>query len=166
MTTAKIKEFNSQQEAEPVAADVEREELMDKSLRERALAQLIEVCGAWSDVKDGGEINEAKCQYASAQEGYLRNLINELADLPNTAPQPPIDLSKAKKLVKASAEEHDGAHYIRIVSWDEYHGEQLLHTDFIPVNSMKQANRLLALIAEQEVKDEGTNPPANPESQP
>jgi hypothetical protein len=66
---------------EPVA-DQPREVLLGKSLRQHAHAVRIETCAAWSDVAVKPiELDEAKCQYARAQEERLRSAIDELADL-------------------------------------------------------------------------------------
>jgi hypothetical protein len=51
----------------------------DEPLDKYAHRMCREACTAWSDVKNNdGTLNEAKCQYAAAQEGYLRGAINEL----------------------------------------------------------------------------------------
>jgi hypothetical protein len=56
--------------------------LMDEPLDKYANRMLIEACTAWSDVKNNdGTLNEAKCDYARAQEGYARGAIKELAAL-------------------------------------------------------------------------------------
>jgi hypothetical protein len=69
-------------------ADLRRDVLLDRSLRERAHELRREACGAWSDVviQPHGGLDEAKCQYAAAVEEMLRNVIDELADLSGPAP--------------------------------------------------------------------------------
>lgn len=64
-------------------ADVPREVLLGKTLRQRAHELRIEACGAWSDVVQQPipGLDPAKCDYAKAIEERLRAIIDELADL-------------------------------------------------------------------------------------
>jgi len=64
-------------------ADVPRDVLLGKTLRQRAHELRIEACGAWSDVVQlplSGP-DAAKCDYAKSVEDRLRAVIDELADL-------------------------------------------------------------------------------------
>lgn len=65
------------------AADVPREVLLGKTLRQRAHQLRIEACSAWSDVaeKPITGLDAAKSDYARAIEERLRAIIDELADL-------------------------------------------------------------------------------------
>lgn len=69
-------------------ADVQRAELLGRSLRQRAHELRREACAAWSAVIGTGDIDQVKCDYAAAIEARLKAIIDELADL--TAPQPAI----------------------------------------------------------------------------
>lgn len=64
-------------------ADVPREVLLGKTLRQRAHQLRIEACSAWSNVVQHPipGLDEAKCDYARAIEERLRAVIDELADL-------------------------------------------------------------------------------------
>lgn len=68
-------------------ADVPREVLLGKTLRQRAHQLRIEACSAWSDVGDKpfSGLDVAKCDYARAIEERLRSVIDELADLSSSA---------------------------------------------------------------------------------
>jgi hypothetical protein len=89
---ARVAELEAER-VEPLRnADTPRADLLDKSLREYAHKRRIEACCAWSDVKNNdGSLNEAKCNYASAKEAYLKSAIDELADL-STKPAPTMDV--------------------------------------------------------------------------
>ena len=64
------------------AADLPREVLLDRSLRQYAHDLVRDTCTAWSDVvkPPHAGIDQAKCEYASALEARLKAVINELAD--------------------------------------------------------------------------------------
>lgn len=65
-------------------ADEPRDVLLGQSLRQRAHELRREACAAWSEVVilPYAGLDEAKCQLAAALEERLRNVIDELADLP------------------------------------------------------------------------------------
>jgi len=76
-------------------ADVPREVLLGKTLRQRAHQLRIEACSAWSDVvrQPIPGLDEAKCDYARALDERLRAIIDELADLTSpveTAAEPKV----------------------------------------------------------------------------
>lgn len=93
--TLEVEQFARAIEAElskqgPVASDVPREVLLDKTLRQYAHDCRIAACGAWSDVRDPkGDLDEAKCAVAQAHERRLRDAINELAELAPPLPSAP-----------------------------------------------------------------------------
>lgn len=84
--------------AEP--AGQPRDVLMGESLIEYTLRNFREACSAWSDVRDidSGDINQAKCDYASAVEQRAKCAIQELAALTPAQPEPTGDAAYWKAM--------------------------------------------------------------------